>query len=168
MKISFTPFLLFVTLGTLLLSCTNNDAQREFEEQAYQQPSNITQTNDSGTITSADNDDWREGPLFEGLIDIRPPFPNPVDVSSVINFEFEVTGVQSVNGLVLTIRYTDGSFGNVYFNQQTPLPPGISAFQINPAELGQFGTVESARGLHRVYLFDLNNRLISYGDIKVE
>lgn len=160
--------LLLLFIGTLTISCDQNNAQKEFEELAYTAASGITVTNDQGTVLDTDTDDWRTAPLFQGLIEFNPPFPNPVSVSDVITFEVEVTGIQSVSGLEVIVRYQDDTFGSIYFDPQSPLPPGLTSFRINPQELGKFGTVESARGLHRVFIFDRNNQLITYGDIRVQ
>ncbi|MEX2364644.1 MAG: hypothetical protein WD597_13520, partial [Balneolaceae bacterium] len=55
----------------------------------------------------------------------------------------------------------------LYFITET-LQPGLTTFQINPLELGESPVPESARGLHRVHIFDGRGQLISYGDIMIE
>lgn len=152
----------------LIVSCTRNDDQRAFEQSAYQRPQGITETNNLGEIQNDDEDDWRISPLFEGLIRISPPFPNPVVTNQAITFEIDVTGVQAISGLEVIVWFNTNRFNTVYFDNQSPLPPGLTTFQINPLELSEFGTVESARGTHRVIIFDGNQQMISYGDIRVE
>ncbi|HET8865892.1 MAG TPA: hypothetical protein VFM80_09340 [Gracilimonas sp.] len=161
---SFTAILL---LFTLIMGCTRNDAQREFEEQAYSAPNNFTETTSQGAIQSVDEDDWRTSPLFQGLIEIVPPFPNPVTTNQTVQFEVEVTGVQSVTGIEVLVRLADNNFRSLYQSFQT-LEPGLTTFPINPIEFGINGTPEAARGLNRIYIFNANNQMISYGDILVE
>lgn len=151
----------------LVFGCTRNDAQREFEEEAFSLPRNFTQTTQQGEVESVDEDDWRTSPLFQGLVQVNPPFPNPVNTSQAIQFEVEVTGVQSVNGIEVLVRFDDNSFRSLYQDFKT-LQPGLTTFQINPIEFAQFGNPEGARGLNRVFIFDANSQMISYGDIMVE
>lgn len=162
-RYSLIPLLVF-----LLWACTSNDAQDEFEREAYQAASGYTQTDAQGQVLELDEDDWRISPLYQGLVNINPPFPNPANVGSPINFEITILGIQSVPGLDVQIRYPNNQWNNLYRSFDNPLPTGATAFQIDPIQLGEFGTVESARGLHRIYFFDFNQRLISYGDILVE
>tara|TARA_R110002096_G_scaffold324349_1_gene518367 strand:+ start:13271 stop:13780 length:510 start_codon:yes stop_codon:yes gene_type:complete len=164
-------FLLLLTISTLF-ACSGNKEQRDFENEAYRSPSNITYTNIQGEITNTDPDDWRISPFYQGLVEIQPtyspPYPNPAQLGSNLNFEISVTGVQPVNGLDIQIRFDDNTWRNIYSSFDNPLPIGLSTFQIDPLTLGQFNTPESAKGLHRIFLFDFNQRLISYGDILVE
>lgn len=151
------------------MSCTNNDAQREFESEAYRNPSGITKTTAQGEITSTDTDDWRTSPYFQGLIEIvNPPYQNPAQLGTAINFEIQVTGVQGVSGLDVRVRYPNGNLNNIYSSNNNPLEPGFTTFQVNPIALSQDGSDNLARGLHRIFFFDFNQRLISYGDIQVE
>ncbi|SMO88870.1 hypothetical protein SAMN06265219_11437 [Gracilimonas mengyeensis] len=156
----------FVILGA---GCAQNSDQREFEQEAYGPPQNYTETSFDGEILSTDEDDWRTSPLYQGLVRIQqPPFPNPVNTSTVIRFNIYVTGVQSVNGIEVFTRYNNGEFSSpLYFDYET-LSPGETEIQINPMELGRFNNVESARGLHRIFIFTGNQQMISYGDVLVE
>lgn len=162
-------FLLLVFL--FAVSCTRNDDQREFEQEAYQIPQNFTRTTAQGQVISVDEDDWRIGPLFQGLIEIEPPFPNPSNTTTAIQFEISVTGVQSITGLEVIVFFDDydPNYGSnvLYYDTQT-IQPGLTTFQINPIELGEEPVAESALGLHRIFIFDGRQQLISYGDIKIE
>lgn len=161
------PQLLLISFF-ILLGCTGSDDQRDFESEAFRSPSGITQTNSQGEILSADPDDWRSSPFFQGLVEVAPPFPNPATLGSPINFEVQVTGIQGVSGLDVRIRYSNGQWNNLYQSNDNQLQPGLTTFQINPIALSQDGSDNLARGLHRIYFFDFNQRLISYGDIEVE
>lgn len=158
-----------VILGILLFttSCTRNNAQRDFEQDAYSAPAGFTETTAQAEIISLDEDDWRTSPLFQGLVDVIPANPNPVATNQTIRIDVEVTGINSVNGLEVLVRYPDNSFGTLYQNFET-LNPGINPIFINPIELGLDGSPEAARGLKRIFIFDANNQMISYGDIMVE
>lgn len=163
----------FIITGSIVLAllwmtgCSRNDAQQEFEQEAYTLPRNYTETTFQGEVVTTDEDDWRTSPLFQGLVSIIPPYPNPTGTDQVIKLGIEVTGVQSVQGFEVLTRFEDGSFRSLY---QTPegLEPGFTEYQLNPLEFAQFGNVEGARGLNRIYIFDGRQQMISYGDILIE
>jgi len=163
----FISISIFLFSVLLLAGCTRNDAQREFEKQAYTFPENFTQTTNQGAIQDADEDDWRTSPLFQGLVEIVPPYPNPANTSQAIQFEVNVPGVNSLNGLIVMTRFDDNDFRTMYQDFES-LPQGLTTFQINPIEFAEFGNVEGARGLNRVFIFSGNQQMISYGDILVE
>jgi hypothetical protein len=157
----------FLCILLLTASCTRNNAQRDFEQDAYTEPAGYTETNAQTEIISLDEDDWRTSPLFQGLVNIIPAYPNPVATNQSVQFDVELTGVNSVNGLEVLVRYPDNTFGTLYQNFET-LNPGITPVFINPLELGIDGSPEAARGLKRIFIFDGNSQMISYGDIMVE
>ncbi len=68
---------MLVLLG---VSCGQDDDQREFEQEAFQLPDGITETEGNGSIISEDPDDWRTSPFFQGLVFVDPAFPNPVSI----------------------------------------------------------------------------------------
>lgn len=150
------------------ISCSSRDAQLDFEAEAFQEPFGITATNAQGEVTNIDPDDWRTSPLFQGLIEVVPPFQNPAQLGTNINFQVRVTGVQGVSGLDVKVQYPNGSFNTIYTSNDNQLEPGIITFQVSPIVLSQDGSDNLARGLHRIFFFDFNQRLISYGDIEVE
>lgn len=163
----FIPTYLLVII-ILLSACIKDEAQTEFENEAYRVPSGITQTSAQNEVLSVDPDDWRVSPFFQGLVEVLPPFQNPAQLGTTINFEIRVTGVQGVSGLDVMVRYPNGKFSTIFLSNDNPLEPGLTTFQINPIALSQDGSDNLARGLHRIFFFDFNQRLISYGDIEVE
>lgn len=165
MKLIPTYLIVFVFL---LIGCSSSDAQREFETEAYRSPSGITATSAQGEIMSTDPDDWRTSPFFQGLVNVKPPFQNPAQLGALINFEIQITGVQGVSGLDVQVRFPNGNLSRIYSSSNSSLEPGIETFRIDPITLSQDGSDNLARGLHRVFLFDFEGRLISYGDIEVE
>jgi len=170
-RISHYVPVMMMLLILVLSSCSQNDDQREFEQQAFQLPENITETSESGEIISEDPDDWRTAPFFQGLVFVNPPFPNPVLTSNQLQINVEITGIEAVSGLsviVLIEGGINGEFRPIYTDTQSPMPPGLTTININPVQLGRFNTVESARGLHRLILVDGRENVISYGDVLVE
>jgi len=164
-KFFLISFLILITHA----ACESSDDQRDFEREAFQPPENITLTNEQGQIQDEDPDDWRISPEFQGFVEIDPAFPNPVDVSSNFTIELTVTGVQGIAGLEIIVVFNESNFNTIFIEDESPLRTGLTAIQINALQLGEFNNVESARGIHRLVLAELNTgRIISYGDIRVE
>lgn len=161
----------FVLLFIFFLGCSNyDDAQEEFERQAFQQPRNFTQTNANGQVISEDPDDWRISPMFQGLVRVlTPAFPNPTQNDQVF-IELDI-GIDEVRGIeVLTIQNAFGQnlFRELFADRRSPLPPGLLTITIDPVNLSPTNSYADAIGLHRVFIFDARRNLISYGDIMVE
>lgn len=172
MKLS--RILLFIASASLSLSvqsCSStDDAQREFEREAFRTPSGITETDGSGNIISTDPDDWRVGPLFAGFVEVQQPaYPNPT-TGQIVTIELLITGLGAVNGLDVLTLDDRNFFRRLFFDERRPLPVGFTQIIINPVQFapGGSGTISGARGLHRVFIFDGRDNLISYGDIRVE
>jgi len=162
-------FLISAILPAVFLGCENTDDQRDFEREAFQPPEGITITNEQGQIQSEDADDWRIAPEFQGFVEVNPSFPNPVDVSSNFTIELTVTGVQGIAGLEIIVVFNENNFNTIFIEDESPLRTGLTAVQLSAVQLGQFTDIESARGIHRVVIAELNSgRIISYGDIQVE
>jgi hypothetical protein len=152
----------------LTTSCTQNDAQREFEEQAFTFDDNITQTNGSGQIVdeNEDPDDWRTAPFYSGLVFVDPIFPNPVLTNDRLTLNILITGNDAVSGLRI---YSYPGFSRprvVYDDVRRPLPPGTISVSLNPLDLTP--NPESAQGTYRVVVLDANENVISYGDVRIE
>lgn len=161
-----------ILAGVLLLliaaGCGQNRDQRDFENQAFRPADGFTQTSSTGDVISADSDDWRIAPFFQGLVEVNPAYPNPVQTTDRVNIDVDITGIEAVSGLRLVVYHFDDAIEPIFVDQRAPLPPGLTVISINPVELGRFNTVESAIGLHRLILLDGNENVITYGDIKVE
>lgn len=154
---------LVITFG-----CSQNDAQREFEQQAFTFDERITQTNASGQIIdeNIDEDDWRTAPFFSGLVFIDPIYPNPVLTNDRLTLNILITGNDAVSGLRI---YSYPGFTRpriVYDDVRRPLPPGTVSVSLNPLDLTS--TPESAQGTYRVVVLDANENVISYGDVRIE
>ena len=149
----------------MTLNCTNDDAQQKFERQAYGEAANYTETNFQGDVVQQDTDDWRISPLYQGLAEVRPIFPNPIQYGSNINLEVELNG--ATTGTIIELGYLNES--NSWFPLQ--IQDIISDYELVTfvVDTRQFGgSAEQARGIHRMLLFDGNQRLISYGDLLIQ
>lgn len=170
----YSCYLLFLILFGLMFTLTScsstDDAQRDFEREAFRTPSGITQTDGSGNIISTDPDDWRIGPLFAGFVEVQQPaYPNPT-TGQLVTIELLITGLGAVNGLDVVTLDDRNFFKRLFFDERRPLPVGFTQIIINPVQFapGGSGTISGARGLHRVFIFDGRDNLITYGDIRVE
>lgn len=167
----FQRLLLPVLFIIALTSCGQDDDQREFEQEAFQLPEGITETDFDGTVISEDPDDWRTSPFFQGLVFVDPAFPNPVSIGDQLSLEIDIAGIDAVSGLTVAVLIEDAAnaqFRTLYTDSQNPLPPGLTSVSINPVELGRFNNPESARGIHRLIIYDNRQNIISYGDVRVE
>jgi len=164
LKILFT-----LIVALFLVQCSDNDDQREFERQAMQSPQGITETDASGALTGEnDPDDWRVAPYFQGLVVVDPAFPNPVLTNENVEIHILITGERSVMGLEAYVLLEGEGFRQLDFNDQAPLPAGLSIVRFQAGRLGETPNPESALGLNRVLLFDRNGDIITFGDILVE
>lgn len=164
-----------LVLGLILISLftwngcsSDDDEQRLFERKAFQEPSGITRTNSSGAIQSEDSEDWRVSPFYAGLVQVDPAYPNPTFVTDRVNIHVTVNSIDVIRGLLVGVY--DPAYGVrvIWSLYENPLPVGLEVIQLNTMQFGRFNTIESARGLHRVILFDGNENVLSYGDILVE
>lgn len=167
MKVPFIPIILFFAL-LLTAACSNNDAQQEFESQAYQPAEGITQTDNNSTIIGdADPDDWRTSPFYSGLAVIQPIFPNPVPYGSSATLEVQLNGSSFTS--ILDLRFFDtftNTWQQVEFRDDVSGDFSLTTMRIDPKFFGS--NVEIARGTYRLVLFDGNQRIITYGDITIE
>jgi len=158
-----------IILGILLLtaSCTRNNAQRDFEQDAYMEPAGYTAAESPTELTSIDEDDWRTSPLFQGLVKVYPAYPNPVSTNEQFFLEIESLFTNSINGIEIVVRYPNNRPFPIYQEFETDIN-GLKTILLDPLELGMDGSPEAARGLKRIFIFDGNGQMISYGDIEVE
>lgn len=164
MNLSRLIFLLPVFL--VMLSCTNNDAQSEFEQRAYSQPEGITQTDQSGEIDGdEDPDDWRTSPFYAGLAEIDPAYPNPLLYNETATLDVYLNGASSTS--ILELGYFDFQDRWTQIDlEQDVLEFSVSSLTIDPQFFGSNASL--ARGTYRVIVFDGNQRVITYGDITIE
>ncbi|MBP3192654.1 hypothetical protein [Natronogracilivirga saccharolytica] len=166
-----------VTIGMLIFAsgCSRSEDQVEFEREAFRTPENYTETTPSGEVVSRDESDWQIGPMFQGFVEVEvPAFPNPTR-SENVRIELLITGVGTVDGL-RAVGYYDmfdqRSYRVLYEHDRSPLNFGHMTFTINPADFGVNRSYNAARqvndGLHRLFIYDGRDNLITYGDIKLK
>jgi hypothetical protein len=161
--------LLTILLAGCLGGCAfEKEEQRRFENDAYSNPKNITITDAKGGVSSRDRDDWRISPLYVGLVRVDPAFPNPSTTLGRIEIHVMVDGLFAVNGLYALVHEPGISTRVVWSLDQSPLPPGLHVITLNPLDLSRLGTVEDARGLHRIVITDRRENVLTYGDVMVE
>ena len=156
-------FLMTVTFGTV---CTNNDAQNQFEAEAYRLPEGYTETDSQSNVVREDSDDWRISPIYAGLISIfDPAFPNPVTYGT--QFEITVRVDAAPAGSIMQLYY----FNSVNTKPTLIDPQTVSDDYVDVVfriSTNQFGNATVARGLHRLLIFDGNQRIVSYGDLLIQ
>jgi hypothetical protein len=165
---NFIPTFSITLIFLLIVSCNQNDEQRQFEREAVSLPENITETNENGSIVEGreDPDDWRIAPFFQGVVYVDPPFPNPMLSTDRININIQVTGVDGVSGLNIVALFNENSFRPVYQDLRSPLPTGLTSISLSAADIAQFA--ENPEGLYRIIIEDRQGVIITYGDVRVE
>lgn len=168
MAYSFVNRLILFSLFSALIftGCNQSSDQREFEREAFSAADNFTETEANGNVVRDDPDDWRISPFFQGLVEVEPVYPNPVQTTDLLSLDVIITGVESVSGLVVFVYYGNNNINLIYQDFQRPIPPGISSIPLNPLEIAQIS--ENPQGLYRIIILDANENVISYGDVQVE
>ncbi len=167
-------FFLTATIFSVFLSgCNNNKAQQQFENDARKTPSGYTNTDATGKVISKDPDDWRISPLFQGFIYVsQPPYPNPAGTTQQIKFELQINGLESIYGLYVytNLQSNTGQYQvqQIYYNPDSPLQPGLITIPFIPSQFTITGNASDARGLHRIFVYDGRQNLITYGDILIQ
>ncbi len=164
--ISFRLFLILI-VSFFVASCTNNDAQVKFEQQAFSDANGITRTNQNGGIEGEpDDDDWRTSPFYSGLVTVEPAFPNPVLYGTTTEINMDFVG-NSFTSYVQLVYFDFNDRPTQLAERFDILENDFFTLRFNAGEL--FGSdVSTARGTYRLIIFDGNNRVISYGDITIE
>lgn len=157
---------IFYLLLFLLVSagCNQNRDQRDFERQAFSEPTGITVTNLSGEVISSDPDDWRIAPFFQGDIEfVSLPHPNPVQTNQSLRIEIQVNFLERINGIYIRV-FRFNSFYPV--DDRPQVSTGITTFIIDPNIIS--GGIANPQGRYRLIIHDENENVISYGDIEIQ
>jgi hypothetical protein len=164
---SKTVFLSLLPLLLLVSACGQSDDQRDFEASAFSEADGFTQTDSGGEVISSDPDDWRIAPFFQGVVEVDPPFPNPVQSTDQFTLNIWITGVEAVNGIRIYAFYGGNNIRLVYEDNQRPMPTGLANLPpISAAEIVELP--ESPQGLYRIIVLDGDENVITYGDIRVD
>lgn len=153
--------------------CSKSDDQRDFENHALNPPSGITETNSSGEIVgNTDQDDWRVGPMYRGLISIGytespAPYPNPLGYNQNLTLEIKFHVSDPVDAIEIRKFRTVGEQPvQIRYLQQDELT-GFNTVTLPGKEIA-YGEGSNASDTYRLMIYDGNYNLISYGDIKIE
>lgn len=151
-----------------ILGCSQNNAQREFEQEAYKLPNGITQTDSQGNIDEehVDTDDWRISPFYIGVVTlVEPVFPNPVLTNDRLTLSISLVGINDIQRIMvysLNENYIQPKFVTEY-------PSPILSFvtiSISPLEIA-FNTT-NPQGLYRIVVEDERRNVITYGDVQID
>lgn len=157
------PLILLVAIAAA--GCDTNAGQDEFFLQSRLSPSGITETNASGeVIGDPDTEDWRTAPSFQGSVVVMPARPNPASRNEEI-----LIVVQDTFGDIITggVNATGINDNNQFVRLDVDEGNGpIYILSINPRQLRIVGG-DDAR-LYRIRVFTNDNRIITYGDIRVQ
>ena len=166
----FAGLLLFMIL---VVACSRSQDQVEFEKNAFQIPTGFTETTPNGEIISVDEDDWRIGPMFQGLIEVEvPPFPNPTRGES-LEMQLLINGrINGIRAVAYYDMFDERTWRLLDEHNQSPVEDMLVILTINPADFDRTRSYSAARninnGLHRLFIYDNRNNLITYGDIKLK
>ncbi len=172
--LSATYIVVLLFIGFSMATCSKSNDQREFEREANSQPDKITETDDQGNIISTDSDDWRISPMYRGLVvvgtpDEQPPYPNPLSYNQDLKINLYIRNIETLNQIEVFI------FENVNERPNGPYSPinDISSPTLETINLsGQIisGSTggSQASGLYRILIYDGQQNVITYGDIRIE
>ena len=148
----------------ILSGCNQNSDQREFEQQAFSEPSGFTETDQNGVVIgSPDPDDWRIAPFFQGDIElISPPHPNPVLSNNDLIINIQVNFLDRISGIFIRV-YRAPRFYEIDARPQ--IPTGTTTFTIRADIIA--GDNTNPQGLYRIIIQDENENVITYGDVKI-
>ena len=160
--------ILFIAIFFISPACSSDNDQRDFEREAYSYPSGFTKTDEHGKVIENDPDDWRIAPLYQGLISkVGPSSPNPLSFGSEADLDIFINSAQTTSFISLEYRNVNDEWREIDYRELRS-EAGTVNLKIDSYLFSTSGSAESARGLNRVYLFDDNNHIISYGDIMIE
>ena len=166
---------LFAFVALLYTGCSKSDDQRQFEREALVTDNNITRTTNNGDVDSLETDpnDWRIGPMYQGLINIgnfsepQPPFPNPVGFNSTLHIYLTQLTPDEVNILEIykLTEFNDRQVVKLY--DEFEINSTFNDLRI-PAHLIADGEGSGANGTYRILIYDGRGNLITYGDVEVQ
>lgn len=159
--------LLILLLNLLILSgCNQNSDQRDFEQQAFSEPSGITKTDQNGAVIgNSDPDDWRIAPFFQGDIElITPPFPNPVLTNDRLTINIQVNFLERISGIFIHV-YRPPSFYRI--DDRPQVSTGITTFILDPNIIAG-GNIPNPQGIYRIIILDESENVITYGDVELQ
>ncbi|NGP76931.1 hypothetical protein G3570_09825 [Balneolaceae bacterium YR4-1] len=166
-KLTNIPKLLLISF--LCIACSQSDAQKEFENQAFRTPQNITETTTNGELVDGgvnDPDDWRIGPDYRGLIEVgKPAYPNPVLIDDFIFIELDFGFESRIRGLRV-FAFSDPNVNIQQIDEITRELSTIETLRISPS-LFAGSTGVGLATIYRIVITDQNENVLTYGDVEV-
>ncbi len=159
---------IFFAAALLISACSQSSAQRDFENEAFRFPDNITETTPNGSLVEngqVDPDDWRIGPDYQGLIDVDPAYPNPVNLDGNMRIKVEFPFINSVSGLIV-FAFQDPTQPILVQDFQLNSASSVEVLNIPPSQFVS-GTGVGNSPFFRILITDENENVITYGDIEV-
>ncbi len=154
------PKMIILVLALCTVSCDSSDSQDDFLKDATAPPSGITRTDASGQVVSEDRDDWRTAPFFVGKVIVDPAFPNPTPVGGTVTIPLRILQFEDLSGRLSLRVDVDDDFRLLDELLDTS-SPGARIFQFSAAQINR-------AGLHRLFILDDFNEIVSYGDLLIE
>lgn len=158
---------LFVPLLFIFTSCGQDEAQIQFERDAYGQPSGYTHTSGTGEIDedNIDEDDWNISPFFSGLVySVDPVYPNPVLANDRLTLQISLAGINDIQRVL--VYAFDHQIQSLKPVADYPGPiPAVIILSID-ARLIPFNA-QDPLGLHRLIVTDERENVITYGDVQI-
>jgi len=165
-------FILMVFSFGVLASCSKSNDQRDFENEALSAPSGITETTANGEVVHTDNDDWRVGPMYRGLIsvgspDTQPPYPNPLPYNQNLTIGLYIRSIDTLNRLEIYSFKNPNQFIGPINTIEGLNPPGYEEITLSGSNISGSAGGSSADGLYRILIYDGQQNLITYGDVQI-
>lgn len=169
----FPRLLLLFFFGCLLAGCSKSDDQRDFENQALTSPQNFTQVTTSGDVLDTDPDDWRISPMYSGLVSVgtpddQPPFPNPLSFNQNLSINIYIRSIETLNRMEVFVFEIPSEINGPIASLQDLSSPTLETINLNGASISGSSGGSQAAGLYRIMIYDGNQNLITYGDIRIE
>ncbi len=163
MKAGFRHYLIYTLIAWFSYACENVSSEEDisnFPDGSY------THTDSNGKITDTDNDDWRIQNYFKNeFYIVQVPFPNPtIEAQIAITIQFS----QTFNSLGFYVMGMNTNDFPVELYRSSNVGFGTKTFFLNLSPLSASGSLQDLKGkLFRLRFYDSQNRLMTYGDIKI-
>lgn len=157
-----------LTAALLFYGCAQSSAQRDFENEAFRFPDNITETTPNGSLIEngqVDPDDWRIGPDYQGLIEVEPAYPNPVNIDGNMFIQVDFLFSISVSKLIV-FAFQDPSLPVFVQDFQQNSNSGVEVLNVPPSQFAA-GSGVGTTPYYRIIITDENENVITYGDVEV-
>lgn len=160
-------FLIF-TVCLAGLACSQSDAQREFEDEAFTFPDKITERGADGRPPEngmVDPNDWRIGPHYRGLIEVDPAYPNPVNIDGTLFIQIDFRFSNPISGLNVFV-FQDPGQKRFILNLDRNSLSAVEVLNIPPSLFATSVGVGNSP-LYRIIVTNENEDIITYGDVEV-